>query len=439
MNRKKSYAAVGTGHRVNMFIDPLAKEYREYGDLVGLCDLSLIRANYHRNRLKQQYAYGDIPTYSSDDFERMIREQHVDTVIVCTIDSTHHQYIIKALECGCDVITEKPLTTDARKCSEIFAAIERSGKNVRVAFNARWIPASTKVREVIASGVIGEVKAVNMEYQLDTSHGADYFRRWHATKEFSGGLQIHKSTHHFDLVNWWIDAIPEEVFAYGGLKFYGKQNAIARDQESLTSYERYTGVEAAAADPFALTLENERFQQLYADAEAESGYIRDRNVFRDDIDIEDTLSVLVKYRTGVQLTYSLLAYSPHEGVRVSFNGDKGRIEYLHMSNLRPVDGEDESQRIFQTLRVIPHFENGYDVDIPNAKGGHGGSDPQLQEQMFHPEPQTDKWQRDASHEQGAASMLIGVAINQSIATGQPVSINELYPLRPQVQRLGELT
>jgi predicted dehydrogenase len=438
VSKKKRYAAVGTGHRINMFIDSLANQYREYADIVGLCDLSLTRANYHRNRLQQQYSYGDIPTYAAHDFERMIREQGVDTVIVCTIDSTHHDYIIRALECGCDAITEKPLTTDAQKCADIFAAIEHSGKNVRVAFNARWIPGSTKVREVIASGVIGEIKAVNMEYQLDTSHGADYFRRWHATKEYSGGLQIHKSTHHFDQVNWWINAIPEEVFAHGSLKFYGKKNAIARGHEDLTRYDRYTGVSEAADDPFALTLENERFQQLYADAEAESGYIRDRNVFRDEIDIEDTLSVLVKYRTGVQLTYSLVAYSPNEGVRVSFSGDKGRLEYLEMYNLRPIIGEDDSQRIFQSLRVIPHFENGYDVEIPTAKGGHGGSDPQLQEQMFHPQPQADKWHRNAGHEQGAASMLIGVAINQSIATGQPVSINELCPLRPHAQRLAEL-
>lgn len=438
MTAKKRYAVVGTGHRVAMFIDPLATRYREYSDLVGLCDLSLTRADYHRKRLQREYSYPDVPAYAAHDFERMIREQKVETVIVCTMDSTHHEYIVKALELGCDVVSEKPMTTDAQKCRAIFEAVARTGKNVRVTFNVRWMPASTKVREIIASGVIGEIQAVTMEYQLDTSHGADYFRRWHATKEFSGGLQIHKATHHFDLVNWWIDAIPESVFAHGALKFYGKQNAVARGQENLTRYERYTGVQDAQSDPFALVLESEKNQGLYLAAEKESGYIRDRNVFREEIDIEDTLCVLVKYRTGVLLTYSLVAYSPNEGVRVSFTGDKGRIEYLQMYNMRPVNGEDESKRIYQSLRVIPHFDNGYDVEIPQAEGGHGGSDPQLQEQIFHPRPPEDLWRRSAGHEQGAAGMLIGSAINQSIATGQPALINELCPLRPEAKRLSEL-
>jgi hypothetical protein len=53
--------------------------------------------------------------------------------------------------------------------------------------------------------------------------------------------------------------------------------------------------------------------------------VRDRNVFRDDIDIEDTMAVLVRYRNGVLLNYSLNAFSPYEGYRVAFAGDHGRI------------------------------------------------------------------------------------------------------------------
>lgn len=439
MTPKKRYAAVGTGHRIHMFIDPVATTYAEFSDLVGLCDLSQTRAAYHQKRLQTQHGYHEVPIFPASDFERMIREQKVDTVIVCTMDSTHHEYIVRALDCGCDVITEKPLTTDAGNCKQIFDAVERSGKSVRVSFNVRWMPGSTKVRETLASGVIGDIKAVTMEYQLDTAHGADYFRRWHATKANSGGLQIHKATHHFDLVNWWLNAIPEEVFAYGSLKFYGKSNAVARGQEHLTRYERYTGVEEAKSDPFALVLESERNQGMYLAAETESGYIRDRNVFREEIDIEDTLSVLVKYRNGVQLTYSLVAYSPNEGVRVSFTGDKGRLEYTHMATSRPVTGHEEEPRAYQSLRVIPHFENAYDVDIPTAEGGHGGSDPVIQEYIFHPNPpRLDHWHRSAGHEQGAASILIGCAINQSLVTHQPVAINDLCPLPLEARQLSDL-
>lgn len=447
MSDKKRYAAVGTGGRIPMFIDPLVRDYSEHNELVGLCDVSQTRMDYHRKRLTEEYGYQDIPTYPADEFERMVKETKPDTVIVCTMDSTHHEYIIKAVQLGCDVITEKPMTTDDAKCRDIMKAVEETGRNVRVTFNYRWSAGTTKVRELIQSGVIGNVKAVNLEYQLDTSHGADYFRRWHATKSSSGGLLVHKSTHHFDLVNWWINGIPETVFAFGDLAFYGKENAIARGEEDRTKYERYTGEAAAEGDPFALTLDTGSAQKLYMDAEADSGYIRDRNVFREGIDIEDSMGVLVKYRTGIILTYSLVAFSPTEGFRVTFTGDKGRIEYTEMHSSHIIRGQSDKELAEEqaahgghrlSLRVIPMFKAGYDVPIELSEGGHGGGDPLIQEQIFSTEPPAETLGRNAGHEQGAASILIGVAANQSIASGEPVKISDLCPIRPEAKLLDEL-
>ena len=81
-------------------------------------------------------------------------------------------------------------------------------------------------------------------------------------------------------------------------------------------------------DPFAINLKDGgRMEGLYLNAEADSGYLRDRSVFGDDISIEDTMSVLVEYKDGAQMSYSLNSYCPWEGFVVSFNGSKGRIEY----------------------------------------------------------------------------------------------------------------
>lgn len=447
MPSKTRYAVVGAGGRASMFIDPLVRDYSESNQLVGLCDSSLTRAAYHQQRLMREYSYAEVPLYSADDFAVMLCETKPDVVIVCTVDATHHEYIIRALEAGCDVVTEKPMTTDAEKCRAIFDAVEKTGRRVRVTFNYRWTPGALAVRELLALDVIGNVQAVNMEYQLNTAHGADYFRRWHADKEYSGGLQVHKSTHHFDAVNWWLDAIPEEVFAWGGLKFYGKQNALARGDEKYTGYARYADAPAGHADPFAISLEDGSVRELYRNAEAESGYIRDGNVFRDGITIEDTLAVLVKYRGGVLLNYSLTAYSPLEGFRVSFTGDRGRIEYSdqrpphiveNASEKQPAikPGQGEEQRVL--LQVFPHFAVGYDVQINLASGAHGGGDAALQRQIFDPEATPDQWGRSAGHEQGAASMLIGAAINQSLDEGRAIGLSDLCPLNPYATQLHEL-
>jgi len=445
-DQKKKYVAVGTGGRVAMFIDPLVRDFADQGELVGLCDTSQTRMNFHLQRLARDYGHPEVPAYLAADFERMVQETGADVVIVTTQDSTHDEYIIKALHLGCDVVTEKPMTTDEVKCRAILEAVEATGKSVRVAFNYRWAPGATKVRELIDSGVIGRVHAVNLEYQLNTSHGADYFRRWHATKENSGGLLVHKSTHHFDLVNWWINAVPQEVFAYGDLNFYGKENAIARGDEAYTSYERYTGADESENDPFALRLDKGSAKELYLDAESETGYVRDRNVFREGINIEDTMAVLVRYRTGVVLTYSLVAYSPQEGFRVTFTGDKGRIEYTEMHASHIIMGQSDTELAeqqkgaenFMNLRVVPLFQGGYEVPIQVAEGGHGGGDPLLQEQVFSSTAPEEKFGRNAGHEQGAASILVGIAANHSIASGQPVRIDTLCSVAPEAKHLSEL-
>lgn len=447
---KTRFAFVGTGGRAISFIEPLVTRYREHNALVALCDLSPTRMAYYNRKLAGAWNYGAVPAYPADQFDALLRETKPDIVFVCSKDSTHHDYIIRALHAGCDVITEKPLTIDAAKCRAILDAQRATGRRVRVAFNYRWGPFRTKVKELLATGVIGRVHAVNLEYLLDTNHGADYFRRWHAHAAESGTLLVHKSTHHFDLVNWWLDAIPAQVFAYGDLAFYGRQNAEARGDGHLAAYPRYTGEPRAKDDPFRLVLdESESFRGLYRDAEADSGYLRDRNVFRDDIDIYDQMSLNVRYRTGEVLTYALTAYSPREGMRVSFNGDRGRIEYqefigTHMNRaVSPGDFKIEdkpgAEAEGESIRVFPHFKPSYLVPLPPATGAHGGADDILTHSFFSPDaPATDPWGRFAGHEQGAASILVGIAARDSIRDNRPVTLTDLVPLAPAATKLSQL-
>lgn len=419
-----------------MFIDPIVNTYQTDAELVGLCDPSEVRRRFHQDRLSREYGIPPVPTYS--DFDEMLAEQKPDVVIVCTPDFTHHEYIVRALDFGADVISEKPLTTDGAKCAAILDAVKRTGGSVRTTFNMRWRPGCSKVRELIADGAIGRVRHVDFEYCLDTAHGADYFRRWHSQKEKSGGLLLHKSTHHFDLINWWIDGIPSRVFALGDLVFYGKQNAIERGDEKLTRYPRYTGIPEAADDPFRLCMDtNATMRGLYLDAEAETGYVRDQNVFREGIDIEDSLSLLIQYRTGVVATYSLNAYSPTEGFRAAISGDGGRIEYTETHYPESSDGKT-APRNTTSLVVQKLFGEPTSIEIPHLEGSHGGGDAILQEQIFSPQPPPDPLGCSAGHEQGAASLLIGAAANESMRRESPVLINDLVTLNPTATRLSEL-
>jgi predicted dehydrogenase len=434
----KRYAIVGTGSRAGMFIDAITTTYRDEAALVALCDLSQTRMNWYNQRLATTAGLLPVPTYTADQFDRMISETKPDVVIVATMDCTHHVYIVRAMELGCDVITEKPMTTELSSLKAIYDAIDRTGKSLRVTFNYRYAPAYTRFRQLVMEGAVGKPLSVDFSWLLDTSHGADYFRRWHREKQNSGGLLVHKSTHHFDLVNWWIDSYPQQVFAMGDLLFYGAENA--RERGEHYSYSRYTGAPEAANDPFALFLDEKAvFQGLYLDAEAETGYIRDRNVFGEPITIEDTMNVTVRYRNGALLSYCLIAYSPWEGLRVAITGTKGRIEMDIAENINHLMGDGQaanaSKGAFKSarMRVYPMFGQSYEVDVPAGDGGHGGADPVMLEQLFSSSPPPDPFNRAASHIDGAASIMVGISANDAMKTGKLVTVDDLFPLPEKVR------
>ncbi|MCB0006398.1 MAG: Gfo/Idh/MocA family oxidoreductase, partial [Anaerolineales bacterium] len=123
MNQRKRYALVGTGSRAGMFVNAVTVTYREVSELVALCDLSQTRMDWYNEQLAENLDMAPRPTYKADQFDQMIAETKPDTVIVSTMDSTHHQYICRAMELGCDVISEKPMTTDVGRLRQIYETI----------------------------------------------------------------------------------------------------------------------------------------------------------------------------------------------------------------------------------------------------------------------------------------------------------------------------
>lgn len=441
--RRKRYCIVGLGSRSFFYQRAMEGPYAAHAELVGICDTNPGRLGYSQERSR---AAGKVPAkaYGAEAFDRMIRETKPDMVIVATMDATHHSYIIRSMELGVDVHTEKPMTTDAEKCQAIIDAQNRTGRFCRVGFNYRYSPARTQLKQLLMDGVIGDVLSVDFHWLLNTHHGADYFRRWHSQKRYSGGLMVHKATHHFDLMNWWLSAVPEEVHAMGKREFYTP--AMAQRMGLKQYHERCLTCPEQAACAFYLDLAAERkLRELYLKHEHHDGYYRDRCVFRPEIDIEDTMSVLVRYDNGVDLTYSLNAMNAWEGYVISFNGTKGRLEHearekIYVSGTDSVQGGLEEGGVH--TRIIPLRGPAQEVAVWEGIGGHGGGDKPLLDSLFLPHPPEDPYYRTADHRGGAYSILTGVAANLSMETGRTIRIQDLvdglgYPVYPAMPTRGQ--
>jgi predicted dehydrogenase len=303
-----------------------------------------------------------------------------------------------------------------------------------VTFNYRYSPRNSALRQLIQDGEIGKVTSVEFQWVLDTRHGADYFRRWHREKRFSGGLMVHKASHHFDLVSWWIASSPTRVFASGGLSFYGADNAAARGLGQRP--ERGT-VDGSADDPWLLDLRTDDLnRQLYWESEQYDGYRRDQDVFGPGITIEDNMSVIAEYANGARMSYSLNAHSPWEGYRVSVNGTEGRAELEVVERAAVIDDRIDpsypAERLVagevrsdgERLVLQKHWASAVEVEIPRGEGGHGGGDRLIYADLFKG-PGNDPLGRAADVHDGVRAVAVGIAANQSLATGNPITITDL--------------
>ena len=433
--KKIRLALVGTGARgSSLWGREIIKTFGDVTEFVGLSDINPGRLEYVKKMLKI-----DCPVFSN--FEQMITETKPDYVIVTTVDATHDEFIIKALNMGVHVITEKPMTTDEVKCKNILDAEKKSGKKVTVAFNYRHSVHAMQVKELLVQNRIGKVVSVDFNWYLNVHHGADYFRRWHGRMAKGGSLWVHKSTHHFDLLNWWLNSEPVEVSAYGALEHYGKNNAFrgtkCRGCEHKDKCKFYWDI-----------TKNEGQVGMYVNNEHHDGYIKDGCVWSNEIDIYDKMSAQIIYANGVTVNYSLTTYSPYEGWQIAFNGMNGRMETWEDIPYMQKTPEDQANRHaaemsnaddaipgeFREIMVMNNFDKNYEIyTTPKIKGGHGGGDVRMQRRMF-----VDKTDNPhhvmAGTRDGAMSVLIGVAARKSIELKRPVKISELTDLVPLVNK-----
>lgn len=432
---KKRVAMIGTGHRGTGFWgETVAKNFGDILEFVGLCDKNPGRVLYAKERMKVA-----CPTFT--DFDTMMKTVKPEVVIVTTMDSTHDQFIIRAMELGADVITEKPMTTDEVKCKNILAAEKKTGRKVTVAFNYRHGPHMMKVKELLAGNSIGKVTSVDFNWMLNVFHGADYFRRWHGINAKSGSLWVHKATHHFDLLNWWLNSEPAEVTAQGELEHYGKNNPFrgvkCRGCEYKNTCKFYTDI-----------TKDKWLNDLYAKNEHHDGYLRDGCVWRHEIDIWDKMTAQIKYANGVMVNYSLTTYSPYEGWRIAFNGFGGRIETWQDIPYQEREKTDQAARHalemsqdkdaipgqFREIMLMKNFEKEHQlIKVPQYAGGHGGGDGRMQHRIFR-DPSDNPYNILAGTREGAMSMLIGVAARKSIKEKRTVKISELTDLKPLAVR-----
>lgn len=436
-NGKIKVALVGTGSRGTSFFGKFLKEeYSDVVEFVGLSDINPGRLAYARELIGV-----DCPLYT--DFDEMLKKADIDILMVTTVDSTHDEFIIKGLKKGLNVVTEKPMTTDEKKCQNIIDAQRKSKGKLIMAFNYRYGKVFTKLKEIIESKEIGDIVSVDLNWYLNTYHGADYFRRWHGLRDKSGTLLLHKSAHHFDLLNWFIGSDPVEVHAYGALEKYGSNHPFRGDNCRTCPHTE-------KCDFYWDITKNEKYMNLYVENEKYDGYERDNCVWREEIDIFDKMVVQIKYANNVQVSYSLTTYSPFEGFRIAFNGKEGRLETSEgipwnksaaekdqsKVHEKEMDQSSHTREELKYHEIISqrNFEDYKKIEFPYVRSGHWGGDKIMFDEIFRGEVNKAELHHASDVRDGSMAVLVGIAARKSIDEGKPIKIADLTDLKPKLKK-----
>ncbi|MDR3707714.1 MAG: Gfo/Idh/MocA family oxidoreductase [Capsulimonadaceae bacterium] len=315
-------------------------------------------------------SYGDDIALTHD--YRELLDMALDAVFVTTPDFLHEEYATAALEAGKAVYLEKPMAITIAGCDRILEAARRTGSRLYLGHNMRHMPFVIKMKELIDSGAIGEVKTAWCRHFV--GNGPDfYFKDWHAERRYSTSLLLQKAAHDIDVLHWLCGSFSRRVTAMGDLMVLGKIESRRPD----------TGL------PQPLDRESLDWKRWPPAAHEGMNPV---------IDVEDVSLMLMQLDNGVLASYQQCHFTPDYWRNYTVIGSEGRIEN---------DGNGEQGTTIKLWNQrhgwCPEGDVAYPVD--EAAGGHGGADPNIVAEFVR------------FAKEGGATQTSPVAARNSVAAG----------------------
>lgn len=280
-------------------------------------------------------AMGD-GVFTTSDYRQLLQRPELDAVFVCSPDFLHEEHAVAALEAGKAVYLEKPIAISIEGCDRILRTAYETGSKLYVGHNMRHFPVILKMKEIIDSGLIGEVQSVWCRHFI--SYGGDaYFRDWHSEQQFSTGLLLQKGAHDIDVIHWLAGGYTSAVNGMGKLSVYNRCQRRSSDQKGSAKW----------SDQQWPPLEQTGFSPV--------------------IDVEDHSMILMQLDNGVQASYLQSHYTPDSCRNYTFIGTKGRIENI--------GDYGRCKVIVYTQRNGSGLGPDLSYDIKPLEGSHGGADP----------------------------------------------------------------
>jgi Predicted dehydrogenases and related proteins len=337
--KKINIGLIGTGGRSVAYSDICLSGIRENVCIRAIADIDMEKMKGYSAKYFTQSNQPVLYT----DYNRML-DDAIDTVIICTSDTTHKDIAIAALKKEKNILLEKPMATTVADNVAIYEESMKHNVVFRLGFVLRYTNFYRKIKELVSKGTLGQIIAVEAKEQLGYLHGASFFRRWHRFKKNNGGFLNAKCSHDMDILNWIINDEPLYVSAFGGRSYFNhKEGAAGKCVEcKLRSSCRY-----------------------FYKSDDYGDYNCTENIcpFNSEKDIVDHEVVNIEYGKGVKASFTVSTLSAEATRTMVIFGSEATLN------------ADFAKGVIQVKYIYPKNEETYLID--NTNSGHGGGDKEL--------------------------------------------------------------
>jgi predicted dehydrogenase len=401
---KKTYqvGVIGAGARAETFARRLYSAASSCARLFGICDID-------EDRLRKFCDYCGIKnTRLFTDPNELFRQPEMDAVIIATPEFAHRECALAAIAANKHFYLEKAMAPTSEDCRAIIRAHRRSKVVAYLGFNMRQTNLHRRIKQVVDSGVLGQIVHVSGLEQLSIPHSASFMRRFHRHSERSGGFLNTKCSHDLDFMQWFVghEHRVSKVASFGGtnvfLPKHGPKGHGARCSECPKEIFRACPYRDQAGFVFPVRgktpIHKTRETGLYGG---------DLCVYHDDKDIVDNQTVIWEWDHGVRGNFNLQLFQRHGLRETHIWGEFGRLDASTADNHVRVT-------ISRTGRVIEH-------DAKPSPGGHGGSDTRMLGQFV--KAMDSGKSPESGLEAGLAATLLAEKADQSRLMGKVVTIS----------------
>ena len=380
-------------------------------------------AELRPDRLKDAGERLHVPEYMrfSDAAEVLALGKIADAAIIATMDRDHYGHVMKALDCGYDILLEKPISPDPRECIEIEEKANALGRSITVCHVLRYTNFFGSIKQILDSGELGKIIAIKHSENIGNFHMAHSFVRgnWR-NDQLTSPIIMQKSCHDLDILLWLTGAHCKKVAAFGSLTYFKESNAPAGSTDRCLDCPVAATCRFDARKAYLPTLGSwptevvclEQTEEALMEALKTSPY--GRCVYRCDNNVCDHMSIIMEFENDITATFSLTAQTSacHRNIHI-------------MCEHGEIIADDGKRHIIVRHHVASQADTFTErtVNIRTNSSGHGGGDAGIMED-FAASLSGNQTQTKSSISKSVESHLMACAIEQSRLTGSVVDMAE---------------